>query len=533
MSRDAAVLLAAIAEAAKQRTKKTAAAAIAELHGRAFGDVTQKAAELALKELTSRRWFDLAGQLGKELVTAFPDARGIRKRYGQSLIECGELAAAREQFQQLLAETGIPPSDRYEYLGLTGRTFKQQFVNTERQTRTLDDGALRMAIDAYLEGYRDDPNVNTWHGINAVALLKLAKRRGIAHATVAEADRIATDITSTLTLSQALTHWDEATFAEAYIALEQWDSAAEHLKKYLWYPNADAFAFGSTLRQLEEIWEITDPGEPGTPLVTLLRARLLELEDGCLELRAGQVTGMLQKGSAHYEKVFGQDHFTTLTNYRTGLERCGPVARIQHALDGGGGTGFLMRGSDLDQRLGADPVLVTNAHVLDPDGTSGGLAPEDAVVSFHALEGVNPADVFTVAPDGVVWSSPREKLDVTIVRLQTSPPLAKPYPVAKQIPNKGARVIAIGHPAGGALSLSLNDNELLDVESPGFRLHYRTPTEGGSSGSPIFSREWKLVSLHHAGGDDVPRLNGQPGTYQANEGISIVAIREALAAALV
>jgi hypothetical protein len=533
MSPKAVDLLAAIGEAAKQRAKKEAAAAIAELRGRPFDGATPKHAELALKELTSRRWFDLAGLLGKELVTAFPNARGIRKRYGQSLIECGELAAAREQFQQLLAVPGIPPSDRYEYIGLTGRTFKQQFVNTERQTRTRDGDALRMAIDAYLEGYRDDPNINTWHGINAVALLKLAKRRGISHPMVDDADRIATDIASTLSLTEALTHWDEATFAEAYVALEQWETAAEHLKKYLWYPTADPFAFGSTLRQLEEIWEITDPDEPGTPLVTLLRARLLELEDGCVQLSAGQVPRILQKGAAHYEKVFGQDHFTTLTNYRTGLERCGPVARIQHALDGGGGTGFLMRGSDLDPRLGAEPVLVTNAHVLDPDGASGGLALEDAVVSFHALEGVSPTDVFTIAPDGVLWSSPREKLDVTIVRLQTPPPLTKPYPIAKQVPSRGARVIAIGHPAGGTLSLSLNDNELLDVETPGFRVHYRTPTEGGSSGSPIFSREWKLVSLHHAGGDDLPRLNGQPGTYQANEGISIVAIREALAAELV
>ena len=533
MSVNAAALLVAIGDAAKRRAKTEVAAAIGDLRGRPFDGVTALTAELALKELTSHRWFDLAGMLGKQLVATFGEARGIRRRYGQALIERGELASAREQFARLLETPDLSPSERAEYLGLTGRTFKQQFVNTERQTEAVDGDALRSAIDTYLQGYTSDPTANTWHGINAVALLKLAGRRGVAHPAAGNADAIAVEITGILTLTQALTHWDEATLAEAYVALEDWDNAAEHLRRYLWYPSADAFAFGSTLRQFEEIWEITDSQDPGTPLVTLLRARLLELENGRVELSAGQVTRMLQKGAAHYEKVFGQDHFTTLTNYRTGLERCGPVARIQHALDGGGGTGFLMRGSDLDPRLGAESVLVTNAHVLDPDGTSEGLAPEDAVVSFHALEGVDPAEVFTIAPDGMVWSSPRDALDVTIVRLQRSPELKMPYPVAKQVPNKGARVIAIGHPAGGRLSLSLNDNELLDVESPGFRVHYRTPTEGGSSGSPIFSREWKLVSLHHAGGDDLPRLNGQPGTYQANEGISIMAIKEALAAALV
>ena len=87
-------------------------------------------------------------------------------------------------------------------------------------------------------------------------------------------------------------------------------------------------------------------------------------------------------------------------------------------------------------------------------------------------------------------------------------------------------------PGGGTLSISLNDNELVDYEDPARRVHYSTPTEGGSSGGPIFSKEWKLVGVHHYGGDAVPRLNGKSGTYQANEGIWILAVREALEAEL-
>ena len=84
------------------------------------------------------------------------------------------------------------------------------------------------------------------------------------------------------------------------------------------------------------------------------------------------------------------------------------------------------------------------------------------------------------------------------------------------------------------LSLSLNDNELLDSETlPGCKVHYRTPTEGGSSGSPIFTRSWELMAVHHYGGDAVPKLNGNAGTYEANEGTSIHALRAALTAALV
>jgi V8-like Glu-specific endopeptidase len=91
-----------------------------------------------------------------------------------------------------------------------------------------------------------------------------------------------------------------------------------------------------------------------------------------------------------------------------------------------------------------------------------------------------------------------------------------------------ARVYVIGHPRGGTLSISLQDNLLLDHESP--RIHYRTPTEGGSSGGPVFNRQWDLIGLHHAGSAKMQMLNKKQGTYAANEGISIQAIIQAIAA---
>jgi V8-like Glu-specific endopeptidase len=88
------------------------------------------------------------------------------------------------------------------------------------------------------------------------------------------------------------------------------------------------------------------------------------------------------------------------------------------------------------------------------------------------------------------------------------------------------RVFVIGHPSGGSLSFSMQDNLLLDYEDP--RLHYRAPTEGGSSGSPVYNGQWKLIGLHHAGDETMRRLNGAEGTYAANEGIWIASIRRAL-----
>ena len=83
-------------------------------------------------------------------------------------------------------------------------------------------------------------------------------------------------------------------------------------------------------------------------------------------------------------------------------------------------------------------------------------------------------------------------------------------------------VIHIGHPKGGSLSFSLHDNLLLDHEKP--KIHYRSPTEGGSSGSPVFNDKWDLIGLHHLGGNFIKMLNGKNGHYEANEGIWIQSV---------
>ena len=79
----------------------------------------------------------------------------------------------------------------------------------------------------------------------------------------------------------------------------------------------------------------------------------------------------------------------------------------------------------------------------------------------------------------------------------------------------------------GAAPVLLQDNILLDYDHR--VLHYRSPTEGGSSGSPVSDDEWRLIGLHHAGGTGMPQLNKAGGTYAANEGITIDAIRGGLA----
>ena len=110
-----------------------------------------------------------------------------------------------------------------------------------------------------------------------------------------------------------------------------------------------------------------------------------------------------------------------------------------------------------------------------------------------------------------------------------------PWPPAKDAEGPPPRVYVVGHPGGKELSFSFQDNELLGHEgnpngkprlSGVCRVHYRAPTEPGSSGSAVFDESlWEVIALHHAGSSfGVPRLNGEPGTYAANEGIAIESI---------
>jgi hypothetical protein len=178
---------------------------------------------------------------------------------------------------------------------------------------------------------------------------------------------------------------------------------------------------------------------------------------------------------------------------------------------------------------------MTNFHVVNEHGASPGIKPEEAEIVFEAV-----ADRPYLV-DRILWTSPSDRHDASLLRLTSQMTSIEPLPVARSLPavEKAARVYVIGHPGGRDLAFSFQDNELLDHEGPPggapqipgvSRVHYRTPTEGGSSGSPVFNAHlWEVIALHHKGGKiGMPRLNGNDGTYAANEGISIQSIGQAM-----
>lgn len=67
---------------------------------------------------------------------------------------------------------------------------------------------------------------------------------------------------------------------------------------------------------------------------------------------------------------------------------------------------------------------------------------------------------------------------------------------------KGDPVNIISYPNGDKKEYVTTHNRLLDLREDGFML-YEADTAKGSSGSPVFSRYWETVGLHHMG---VPRM---------------------------
>ena len=208
------------------------------------------------------------------------------------------------------------------------------------------------------------------------------------------------------------------------------------------------------------------------------------------------------------------------------------------------GTGFLVRGRELYAALGDEILLLTNAHVLSGDAAHrAAVSPDDAQISFEALaEPGGTARWHRITE--VVWNSGPEALDASLVRLDLPPKDVEPCPIASNLPRPDEESARLRHwsPSGGERSFSLQDNRLIDHEGPPngqpsrmgrCLLHYRAPTQPGSSGSPVFAQSgWKVVGLHHAGGDFMPKLNGRNGTYAANEGIWIRSIQDCLASGL-
>lgn len=481
-----------------------------------------------LTALREQRYLDLVDRLADTLIqTGITDTK-VRRDYVQALIDQGSRTAAIHMLNGLLADAAETDPMKDEARGLLGRAYKQLYVDSRMPELDRNRKLLQQSLDHYRSACDDTVETPLWHAINIVALLKRAKQDQVEiEGAWPSPDKVA------IALLKAVEQMDEgprvfdiATALEACVALGKVKDASRWAKRYV-DSGARAFQLGSTLRQLEEVWGLSTTSEMGAAVLPLLRDGLLRRSKGYFTVSPQEVRQPVET----LEKVLGSDYFQTIGWYRNGLARAQAVARIGRDVSRGDGTGFLVRGRDMHESLGDELLMLTNAHVVSNNKEHNPAVTDfrEAGVTFEAAGSDGAGREYRIK-EIIACSGPRE-YDFALVRLDpgfsTEPPVP-PYELASSLPaNDGQqRVYIIGHPGGGTLSFSMQDNLLLDYDER--LVHYRAPTEGGSSGSPVFNGQWRLIGLHHAGYTSTSRLNNKGGTYAANEGISIFAIREEL-----
>lgn len=463
----------------------------------------------------------------------------IRRLYGQALIERGLVTAAIDVLGVLAGRLAHDHPEFVEATGLLGRCHKQIFFDADDKTNPEVLENLTTAIRIYRAPYEESPD-NFWHGVNLIALMRRAQDAGLEIAAAFDIPEAATRLIQALEAVPEAERdaWHAPTLAEAHLALGDWDQVEAVIARYAGDPHA-AFQIASTLRQFHEIWDVErmDP-QRGSALLSVLRARLVELDNGALELSPADLAVERERldeaDVPTFEALLGSTGTSLYQWWKTGLGRAEAVASIREKGGERYGTGFLVRACDLGLE-GDEAVVLTNFHVVNEKGLRG-LPPADVEVSFEAASDPAPRDVA-----GILWESSTDLHDAAVLRLAIPIDDVAPLPVSDQLPDADSRVYIIGHPGGRELAFSFQDNALLDHEGPTegrpkvagvVRLHYRAPTEGGSSGSPVFNaRRWEVIALHHAGHHQaMGRLNGKEGIYGANEGIWISSIRDAILA---
>lgn len=204
--------------------------------------------------------------------------------------------------------------------------------------------------------------------------------------------------------------------------------------------------------------------------------------------------------SQFFEKINQGADFLPASFLQKGSQRAKAVCRI--SVPGGFGTGFLIASHDF---------IMTNNHVL-PDS----FTAQSSVAEFGFEDSGRELLRVPLNPDKLFITD--EDLDFTIVGCDGSlledvepiPLLRNPATITRE-----ERVNIIQHPRGRPKEIAIHENKVIRILDKVVR--YRTDTEPGSSGSPVFNNQWDLVALHHAGW-------AEAGGTATNEGIRIASI---------
>lgn len=502
----------------------TVASILDELRRRGHGFTAQHGTRV-VTQLWRKHLVGHVHQLTDAFILSGIDVPPIRRFYAEALLERQWLTATFDALAKLEQTALSDPTERALVGDLRGRSHTVAYLDAARATPDAAADQLWRAVSAYHDIYNSDPRRHLLHGSRAAALVVHAARNGLSAETVvspsAIAARVLEEVHDSDDTGRPLGIDDCEAALYASLALDRQEEALERLQRCLDHAQTDILNLRTIERQLTGIWQLRPDMVPGT---ALLRPIAEELKVRCEPFKPVDTTSVQaretasQSGSeARLEKVFGQPHFYSMEWYRQGLLCAQHVARIETLQGTPIATGFLLSGRELHPSLPDEPLLLTNSYVVTNDQAVKDhyafsvLGPDEVQVRFQTDE-----RLYSVS---VVWSS--FAAGTTILRLTPRMDHDRYLKIAKHFPiiNGDTRAFIVGHPGGRDLTFSMQDNVLLDCDDR--VVHYRTPTEAGSSGSPVFNGVWEVIAIHHARGHAMPRLNGRPGTYEANEGIRI------------
>ncbi len=493
--------------------------------------VPVRAAEKVLDLLRAYTLFPELEETAACIAKFNPDDPRTRRQHAQALIERGRFTAAIRSLHELreLLRGWAESEDRLrrrtargelpEVLGLLGRSYKQLYIEADPNPVELRAHDLERAVQFYRQAYEDDPGSHYWHGVNWMALLTHAERvsREDPRVLSEQAKSIAAELLVLLRDDES--YWGIASRMEAHLARGETPQAIDCCRGCLEVPGLSRFELRGTLRQLQQLWLLNEESPPGDRILTPMRIRIAQLKGGGMVVDSRGELGRLAANRDELQRVWGETSYRPIEWLDAALARARAVARIGRDVHVGHGTGFLVDGSWFSRSYVGRNLLLTNAHVCSPDRqvreVYGALAPEEAVVSFLAS---GDRDGFR---GRAVYSSPPGNLDATLLELDRIPAEVSP-PFLSPLPDEGFpvaardRVSIIGHPHGAGMQVSIQDNQVKEV---GDRyLWYQTPTDPGSSGSPVFDQQWRLVGLHHA----------SRSSKEANEGVRIDRVLESV-----
>jgi hypothetical protein len=214
--------------------------------------------------------------------------------------------------------------------------------------------------------------------------------------------------------------------------------------------------------------------------------------------------------------IFGTRTSRPVHWLNTGLVEARRVGRI-HKKDGHAvATGFLLDGGLIDEEFSSLPLFLTCNHCVAGarNHHKWAIPWAEAAIVFQQMQGDAPGKGEAVFLQSLS-DSPPEELNYTLLLLDRWPGTVDGLKVAPRHPSSEDKVFVISYPRGGGLSITLDDNVVVDsgvkvqTQSPEGMIHYHAPTEPGSSGAPVFNEHWEIVAVH-IGGDPKAANYGVP-----------------------